>query len=137
MKINVPLRWESEVIEAIQPGDNRVYDDKGGLVQVPGVGIMRVKVTFSDKTREKTWKFKKITNFIISDLELTENDEGNQVVKFNGENERGKVEAVKGNINMFNSPKSFRNALNSMHLIFWGSTGDLQELKMYLLETLK
>ena len=136
MESNVSMRWESKAIEAIQVGDNRIYRDKGGIIQVPEVGIVEVKAINHNNSREVTWKFKKMTNFIINDLEVIDLDGESKVVKFNVKNDRDRVKVIEGSLNMFNSPKSFRNALNSMHFIFWGSTSDLQRLKVCLIETL-
>lgn len=135
MEINTQMRWESKVIEDM-PETHLWLDPQNEYIsQVPGVGIILAKMTIFQN--HVNWKFKNIANFTISNVEVIENEDDTETIKFNANHIDGTTIFVEGSPKMFNGKQTFKRALNNKRFEFNGSAIDLQLLKSRLAETLK
>lgn len=128
-KNNVEVCERANAIDAQKEFIKQNYNNNGKVFQLPGVGIVRA-VMKQTKSGDAQWSFPQLTNFTISDLSLIQNvDSGENNMRFLAKNIRGIECYIEDSVNIFNETKDFREALNSMHLVFKGNVNDLQDVK--------
>ena len=128
-KNNVEVCERANAIDAQKEFIKQNYNNNGKVFQLPGVGIVRA-VMKQTKSGDAQWSFPQLTNFTISDLSLIQNvDSGENNIRFLAKNIRGIECYIEDSVNIFNETKDFREALNSMHLVFKGNVNDLQDVK--------
>ncbi len=128
-KNNVEVCERANAIDAQKEFIKQNYNNNGKVFQLPGVGIIRA-VMKQTKSGDAQWSFPQLTNFTVSDLSLIQNvDSGENNMQFLAKNAGGIERYIEDSVNIFNETKDFREALNSMHLVFKGNVNDLQDVK--------